>query len=279
VQLDTNALAGFPHQRSVEPGNFAMFEVEDTGAGIEPAHLSRIFEPFFTTKVTGRGLGLASVLGIVLAHGAALRVRSEAGRGTCFEIAWPLAEAQPVAVPAPPPRISSWKGSGQVLLVDDDPVVRRSLVRQLELIGFVVTSAASGAKALEIFRAAPSSFRLAVVDRTMPNMSGDRLIELLHECEHELPVVLVSGYSASGPVVSDSRIAFVAKPMTLRDLRQAIEALLEAQPLAAASVTASNAAASSTTSSEPSGPSKAAVHSTRPSGFRRNGSGGNRAGS
>jgi PAS domain S-box-containing protein len=92
-QLDAEALGSFPHTSRAKPGPFAVLEVEDTGMGIEAAHLSRIFEPFFTSKFTGRGLGLASVRGIVRSHEAALRVRSEPGRGSSFEIAWPLASS------------------------------------------------------------------------------------------------------------------------------------------------------------------------------------------
>jgi PAS domain S-box-containing protein len=231
-ELDAQALAGFLQKSCVQPGRFALLEVEDTGMGIDPAHLSRIFEPFFSSKFTGRGLGLASVRGIVRSHHAALRVRSEPGRGTSFEIAWQL--AGPRAVSTIPPRLerTSWRGSGQVLLVDDDPLVLHALARQLGQLGFVVTQAGSGDEALELFRAQPSRFRLAVVDRTMPGLSGDRLIELLHELEPALPVVLVSGYSAGGAVVDSEHVAFVGKPMTLGDLQQAAARLLEPQQIA-----------------------------------------------
>jgi PAS domain S-box-containing protein len=90
-QLDAQALAAFPQTTRAKPGAFAVLEVEDTGVGIDAALLSRIFEPFFTSKFTGRGLGLASVRGIVRSHDAALRVRSAPGRGSSFEIAWPVA--------------------------------------------------------------------------------------------------------------------------------------------------------------------------------------------
>jgi len=228
--FDAPGLARFSYPGDATPGRFAVLEVEDTGVGIEPAQLGRIFEPFFSSKFTGRGLGLASVLGIARSHRAALRVRSVRGVGSSFEIAWPLVDSGVVCQgPVPLPCATPWQGSGQVLLVDDDPVVRRALSRQLERLGFVVTQAASGAEALEIFRAKPFRFRLAVVDRTMPGLSGDRVIELLHELEPGLPVLLVSGYSASGPVVAAGPVAFAAKPMTLRDLRQAISGLLESQ--------------------------------------------------
>jgi PAS domain S-box-containing protein len=100
-QLDARGLARFPHGGTPAPGGFAVLDVEDTGAGIDAAKLSRIFEPFFTTKFTGRGLGLATVLGIVRAHGAALRVQSEPERGTRFEIAWPLAASELESTPLP----------------------------------------------------------------------------------------------------------------------------------------------------------------------------------
>jgi PAS domain S-box-containing protein len=229
-RLDQQALARFPHHSAVTPGGFAVLEVEDTGAGIGKAQLSRIFEPFYTTKFTGRGLGLASVLGIVHSHHAALRVRSAPDHGTCFEIAWPLAtSARTSSRPPPAPlRKAVWQGSGQVLLVDDDPIVRRALARQLEHLGFGVTRAASGAQAIELFRSNTSGFQLAVVDRTMPDMSGDLLMQKLHALAPELRAVLVSGYSAGGPVATDPRLAFVAKPMTVSDLKDAIAVLLEA---------------------------------------------------
>jgi len=230
-QLDAQALAGFRLVGRAQPGIFALLEVEDTGMGIDAAQLPRIFEPFFSSKLTGRGLGLASVRGIVRSHRAALRVRSVLDRGSSFEIAWPLAALGAVAEVSPALRQATpWQGFGQVLLVDDDPAVLRALARQLEQLGFVVTQAAAGAEALGLFRAQPSRFRLAVVDRTMPDLSGDRLIELLHELEPELPVVLVSGYSSGGHVAESERVAFVAKPMTLSDLQRGISRLLPERP-------------------------------------------------
>jgi CheY-like chemotaxis protein len=226
-QLDAVELARYQHGAPAKPGRFVVLEVSDTGTGIDPARLSRIFEPFFTSKFAGRGLGLASVRGIVRSHNAALRVRSALGQGSSFEIAWPVAEPSATS-PAPPRHASTlWKGSGQLLLVDDDPAVRRALARQLDQLGFVVTQAASGAEALELFRAKRSRFRLAVVDRIMPELSGDHLIQLFHELEPALPVVLVSGYSDRGPLRVDDRVAFVAKPMTLCDLQRAIAGLFE----------------------------------------------------
>jgi two-component system cell cycle sensor histidine kinase/response regulator CckA len=226
-QLDEPALAGFPHASRAKPGTFVLLEVEDSGMGIDAALLSRIFEPFFSSKFTGRGLGLASVRGIVRSHHAALRMWSVPGRGSRFEIAWPVAPVDIVPIAARPPVTPRWKGWGQLLLVDDDPIVRDVLACQLEQLGFAVTRVSSGSAAIDLFRSEPSRFRLAVVDRTMPDLSGDRLIELLHELDPALPVALVSGYSASGPVPDGERVAFVAKPMTLSDLQRALSQLLD----------------------------------------------------
>jgi len=225
--LDARALESFPHVSRARPGAFAVLQVEDTGMGIDQAHLSRIFEPFFTSKFTGRGLGLASVRGIVRSHDAALRVRSEPGRGSSFEIAWPLATPSDLAETAEPRVTRHWRQTDQVLVVDDDPMVRRSLAQQLSHFGFSVTEVGSGPEALELFRAEPSRFRLAVIDQTMPDLPGDRVIEGLHQLAPALPVVLVSGYSAGAPLADGDCVAFVAKPMTLSDLQKALSRLLD----------------------------------------------------
>jgi PAS domain S-box-containing protein len=229
--FDAPALARFSLRTRATPGQFVVLEVEDTGVGIGAEQLSRIFEPFYTSKFTGRGLGLASVRRIVSGHDAALSVQSALGRGSTFQIIWSLVDAPSVPKVTAPPRCSPWRASGQALLVDDDPVVRRALARQLELLGFVVTEVDSGERAVELFRAAPARFRVAVVDRTMPGLSGDRLIDLLHHIEPALPVLLVSGYSAMGPVAPDERVAFLAKPMTVDDLRQVVSKLLATESM------------------------------------------------
>jgi PAS domain S-box-containing protein len=234
-QLDAQALASFPHVTRAQPGQFAVLEVEDTGTGIDATHLSRIFEPFFTSKFTGRGLGLASVQGIVRSHNAALRVRSRPGQGSSFEIAWPLATLGAPSEAAEPRLVRRWPRTDRVLLVDDDPGVRRALAAQLDELGFSVTEAASGPEALGLFHSDTSRFRLAVVDRTMPALSGDQVIERLHHMAPALPVVLVSGYSAGACVTEGDRIAFVAKPMTLAELRQSISRLLDAASAPSAS--------------------------------------------
>jgi len=227
--LDARALGAFSLRTRAAPGRFVVLEVEDTGVGIGAELLSRIFEPFYTSKFTGRGLGLASVRGIVRGQHAALDVQSCPGEGSTFKIAWPLADA-PTAPNTPvASNASSWMGAGHALLVDDDPVVRRALKRQLELLGFNVTEIDSGDGALEIFRAAPARFRVAVVDRTMPGISGDRLIELLQDIEPTLPVVTVSGYSSMGPIATNERVIFLAKPMTVADLRRALSRLLDTE--------------------------------------------------
>jgi ActR/RegA family two-component response regulator len=226
AQLDEAGLCQFPHRRDARSGPFIVLRVADDGPGIAAATLSRVFDPFFTTKFTGRGLGLASVLGIVHAHGAALRVHSEPGRGTCFEIAWPAAGRAAPATPRVAPAEPVWHGSGRVLLVDDDVGVRRALTAQLEHLGFDVEQAEDAAGALDVVQAQTAPFHFAVVDRTMPGFSGDRLIAALREQDPGLRVLLVSGYSTAGPVDADPRVGFLAKPMTLSDLTQAIGKLL-----------------------------------------------------
>jgi signal transduction histidine kinase len=123
-QLDASAeyLLNAHPEAGLEPGHYATLEVDDTGMGMDATTQARIFDPFFTTKFTGRGLGLAAVMGIVRGHGGALRVYSEVGRGSTFRIVLPLSAASPL--PALDPE-RPWRASGTVLVVDDDPMVRQ----------------------------------------------------------------------------------------------------------------------------------------------------------
>jgi PAS domain S-box-containing protein len=228
--LDLNGLNEFQHNEDALPGAFVILTVEDTGPGMDSKHVSRVFDPFYSTKFTGRGLGLASVRGIVQRHGGALRVRSEVGRGTFFEIAWPAATAREIQESEPPPAEvvpSPWRGSGRALVVDDELAVRDMMQRLLQRLGFEVVKAASGSEALELLQGATSAFVLAVIDRVMPVVSGDELLAELRKLNPYLPVVLVSGYSPDARVTGDPNVAFLRKPMTLAEFQGAVQGIME----------------------------------------------------
>ena len=194
VTLSAAEAAAIRGGETLAAGRYARLRVADSGCGMDKATLERIFEPFFTTKFTGRGLGLSAVRGIVLGHGGALQVDSEPGRGTTFTLYFPL-QSEVTAAPAPEPaRAAGWRGEGTILLVDDEPTIRRMGEKLLRRLGFDVLLAADGLEALATFRAERARIRLVLLDLTMPRMSGEEAFRELRRIDAGVPVVVASGY-------------------------------------------------------------------------------------
>jgi len=212
-----------------KPGRYVFVEVSDTGHGMTPATLSRIFDPFFTTKFTGRGLGLASVIGIIRGHRGALRVYSEPGVGTAFRVLLPVAGAASVAQEsAPEPRL--WAGGGEVLLVDDDAEIRAVAEKMLTYLGFTVVQARDGEEAIAALRAHRIPFLAALVDLTMPGMQGEEVVRELRRIQ-DLPVLVMSGYherDVQSRFIGREKTEFLQKPFTLSSLHAKMGALLGA---------------------------------------------------
>src|SRR5690606_3960857 len=144
VHANPNYLRRMAFRDMVPEGEYIELEVSDNGTGMTEETQARIFDPFFTTKFTGRGLGLAAVLGIVRSHRGAIHVTSEPGRGTTFKLLFPVTR-DAVAAPSPPKLpASQWRGSGQALVIDDEDTVRHVAERALEKLGFTVTVARDG---------------------------------------------------------------------------------------------------------------------------------------
>jgi two-component system cell cycle sensor histidine kinase/response regulator CckA len=211
-----------------QPGEFVWCDVSDTGCGMTPEVVARIFDPFFTTKFTGRGLGLAAVMGIVRSHRGALQVRSQPGLGTVFRVLLPAARRPAREMIGPPSTVSGWRSSGKVLLVDDEETVRITTGRMLEGIGFQVITAGDGYEAVETFTK-NQDVRFVLLDLSMPRMDGVEAFREIRKIRGDVRVLLMSGFSkieAMKRFRMDGLGGFVQKPFTMRQLAEKAKAIL-----------------------------------------------------
>ena len=217
-------------------GAFAVLSVSDTGAGMDRATQARVFEPFFTTKPVGQGtgLGLATVYGIVRQSGGYIWIYSEPGQGTTVRIALPLVSAPSDTVGSPSDREPPPSRRGErLLVVDDEPVVRSVLERVLSGAGYRVTTADSGAAALEALTRGGEPVRLVVSDLVMPGMSGRELAERLSASHPGVRVLFMSGYTNDEGIrrgLLPDGAAFVQKPLNTGRVLEAVHALLAEDP-------------------------------------------------
>ncbi len=218
----------------VEPGAYVMLAVSDTGKGIPADVLPHVFEPFFTTKAVGAGsgLGLATVYGIVRQVDGHIWVYSEPGTGTTFKICFRRA-ATPAVSAGELVGPTADGGSERLLVVEDDDVVRRVLVRALATAGYSVHAEPTPADGLAWARAHRGEFELLITDVVMPGMNGKQLAAALTAEIPGLRVLFVSGYTENTVVhrgVVDSGVAFLSKPFAPSELRARVRALLDRVP-------------------------------------------------
>lgn len=218
MKADPDYLQGAVLSPELPGGDYIFLEVSDTGSGMPPETLARIFDPFYTTKFTGRGLGLSAVLGIVRGHEGALKVYSEPGRGTSFKLLFPVAvgAAQPLVKTAPPS--TAWRGSGTILLVDDERTVRLVTSRMLEAFGFSVIAATDGDEAVQAYRENRSKIVAVLMDLTMPKMDGEEAYRQLRAMDAGVKVILMSGFNEQEVVShfgASGLAGFLQKPFTI----------------------------------------------------------------
>jgi two-component system, cell cycle sensor histidine kinase and response regulator CckA len=215
---------------NLPPGPCVSLRITDTGCGIRPESLPKIFEPFFTTKFTGRGLGLAAVLGIVRGHSAALDVESEPGSGSSFTVHF-----HPAAV-APEPEIQAEESDPNpsslalhILVVEDEPSIRSLACKILTREGYQVFAAQDGIEALEIYQGNKNQIQLILLDLTMPRMDGHELLHKIRETDADLPILVMSGYSEldlSSQFREVSPTGFIQKPFNVPDLLHKVQSCL-----------------------------------------------------
>ena len=216
---------------NIGPGAYAVLSISDTGHGMSEELIGKIFDPYFTTKCHGKGtgLGLAVVYGIVKEHGGGIKVNSEIGKGSTFDIYLPLMKKSIDSESISEPE-ECQRGNERILLVDDEESIAKLEKQMLDRLGYKVTSRLHSVEALEAFRANPSSYDLVVTDMSMPNISGDELARKIKSIRSDVPIIICTGFSERIHVDSFEQIgidALLMKPIIKSELAKVVRKVLD----------------------------------------------------
>jgi signal transduction histidine kinase/CheY-like chemotaxis protein len=219
------------HQNmDLKVGSYVELKVSDTGSGIPPEIIDSIFEPYFTTKGPGEGtgMGLALVHGIAESYGGKITVDSQINKGTSFILYLPIKKTARSQSHYRPEILPS--GTERILFVDDEEPITKMGSRNLESLGYSVTSRTSSVEALALFRSKPNDFDLVISDMTMPSMTGDKLATELMNIRSNIPIIICTGYSKKISEDSAAEIgikAFAYKPIVKVDLAKTVRKVLD----------------------------------------------------
>ena len=215
----------------VKPANYLCLCITDTGIGIPAENIRRIFEPFFTTKKVnqGTGLGLAAVYGTVKHHGGAINVYSEAELGTTFRLYLPVEYIETEPHKPTSPKLIQKKHTENLLVVDDEELIRNLSKTILTALGYKVTTFAQGQDAVDHFREHWRNVDLVILDMIMPKMNGTETYRLLKQIRPDVKVLLSSGYSLNGTaqaLLNEGVKGFIQKPFTIAQLSEKLASIL-----------------------------------------------------
>ncbi len=222
-------ITGKPYE--AKPGNYVLLSVTDTGVGMDKKTRKRVFDPFFTTKGMGRGtgLGLASVYGIVKAHGGYIDVESKKRHGTTFSIYLPASHEKGLIKEKRLPE-KTLKGKEAILLVDDEDIVLDVGEEMLKALGYKALLAKSGKEAIELYNKNLDNIDMVLLDMVMPDMGGGETYDRMKDINPDIKVLLLSGYSIEGQateILKRGCNGFIQKPFDMKELSQRVREILD----------------------------------------------------